>query len=81
MYDVSQNAMKVLTQSQVKALASLDNWNADKIVVHTDFTVESPDTQHGTGTFVSALVYRNREHNGNEPVIVIGIAPNGDMHS
>jgi hypothetical protein len=80
-YVLSQNVMKVITEAQVKALASLDGWRADRITVNVDFKVDTPATQHGKGTALVACVYRYKEAGDRFPVFVCGVMPNGDMHS
>lgn len=75
-YIVSQNAMKVMTLAQVVSLRSLDGWRAHTIDVSEDFPT-SPDSSHGEGSFLLAVP---RKSNG-DSIYVIGIAPNGDMHS
>lgn len=74
-YEVTELAMKHLTIAQVKALASLDGWRANRIYVECGHMTNE-------GTFMVARV--SRRPDGAEvfsTMVTIEIAPSGVMRS
>lgn len=80
-YELSPQALAVMTMEQVKALSSLDKWDASKIAVRDDGPTR-PGSIHGEGNMLYACVYREKEKAESDgPIFVLGVMPNGDMHS
>lgn len=78
-FEITEQALKVMTLPQVKSLTQLDGWRADKIVVHDEGAC-SPGSQHGEGNMLIANIWRSSERT-DRPIFVVGVMPNGDMHS
>jgi hypothetical protein len=75
-YIISEIAMKHLTLAQVKALASLDGWKADEIIVGVDYTISSKSDDDNRWMYAIA---RNNKWMSN--IMVFGISPDGAIHS
>jgi hypothetical protein len=81
-YIVTQHAMKVINLAQVKALASLDGWAANgkptRIQVSHDY-----DSNKEPGSYLYCQVQHEKQSPpfSYETTYVIGIAPDGSMHS